>query len=1412
MTDCRTMKSKYSKLQIYLQVVSKSLTSYSLIYPNLFRLRVERIKRNQARLEQLGLANKSGAGVFGSLKPKKAPVAAKRKRKPELVILPKRSSRSRSAKKRIDYSRDTDFRLLRRSVVNPNATTRPRKEKPKRPRVVRWIHDEFRRISKQRRLNSKAAKRHVKAASKELKYWSRQMDSFLQKKRRHYDFERKQQSLQKERQELGGFTRLELLRVIDRRTPEMQRVLMQHNMQEASMAETEEQRLAFLERIKQQQALERKMQMIDALDRFPKSLKDATSSLNSMLYHRSPKDPPPPRRSKRNSDVAEENPASGKSPTKKKQGDDETPATRNEAAAGISWTNMVVEKPTVVVDASPPKRKKEVRNVGGWISPPLAKELDRKWLERQKALHNFDLNMYVPQVGDTVLYYPGLHQAFLEEYPDVLGKMTRNALRVPLWQRATKERSKKKSAEDNSWWSDKWIDSPNLAAYPLICRVERTHAEFPPDPYSHYKTIQKDGNVVWKLPKNVKTQKKMTGVQLAVLLKPLTPVLPPKFDAEKGFVEPNDLRLPPKFTVSTVPTKEPFLLPFVWLFALMHSVDEGDSIDLPNTDSTKAKIKKFHTLDEDAYGSFRLDDKISLIQSILESFQQPNNGETSLQERMEQAMAYEDSGRSFSATDASLAVDLLQSYLDGRKSVASTDAETSMQGSLLDLIRSTLPLSKGVEVMPNIYHRNTLQLSRWDFSAKRSARTEEAIPGLKAGLLHSLENALRIKIVCSVEDFIQRTEHAEIFADKVTEEVAPGYYNAVPIGMHFDRILNRLKLDKHSTCYYTSVESVLSDIQAIADNCLLYNSLDSDIAKLCVDVISSVKRQVSDIFTKHVREQSNRIKTEQERRRFVLRNCDSPAWKEDDTKTRGKGRTVPDRINAPYEGQLYRKWLQRIQPDGSWHFPKDTASTDKVLDWVPQSGDIVHYSRYLHAQFVKGHIDSLAEEQCMVPRFSGAPDDSSTDDNGDSEVADGRDESSEKLLSHWVVATVVGVRSSFPRTPEKKDSFDSPCPILVIGLRFPYSWAKGKVHYVCWRPCNFESEVETYTCGSCALGNSSFLRPAWLDQDGYPGLAILEGFDATAIDGKTKPLGIADSYSTGIAKCIDVLKRRCLNDVDPDHVDPKLCIENAERGELSTTKTSGSRSLPVFKDFLIHASNESPEKKKQTRDVPKAKAVKDKKSLELLSSINFLPPWSMHSIDVRKNDATAQHQTEMPLPCLCLELVSLRLKNGYYRQPAAIVNDLIEAYVTTVFYALSKPASRKKNRLSTRKIVKYLNSSKGNFRPTKIIRTKEARSKTKKNESLANDIQSVSMESAFKDAEFQALSEEEKSWVAKVDKIRKLYAMVSRSRDFVAPNIATIYSPNIVFTFTGHCLRDGHGSSEAYFRSSSTEREKRTRT
>jgi len=124
--------------------------------------------------------------------------------------------------------------------------------------------------------------------------------------------------------------------------------------------------------------------------------------LNAVLLERAPKDPPPPRRSKRGSEETEPQTPKKKAKTKaaSKKASHDSNASRNlPSSLELSQED---EEPSENGQAGL-KRKRNVRNVGGWISPNLAQELDRSWLNGDCPPANFDLSTYVPQIGDTVL-------------------------------------------------------------------------------------------------------------------------------------------------------------------------------------------------------------------------------------------------------------------------------------------------------------------------------------------------------------------------------------------------------------------------------------------------------------------------------------------------------------------------------------------------------------------------------------------------------------------------------------------------------------------------------------------------------------------------------------------------------------------------------------------------------------------------------------------------------------------------------------------------------------------------------------------------------------------------------------------------------------------------------------------------
>jgi hypothetical protein len=136
--------------------------------------------------------------------------------------------------------------------------------------------------------------------------------------------------------------------------------------------------------------------------------------------------------------------------------------------------------------------------------------------------------------------------------------------RIPLWERpcqAEERLSGNLGDPTKRWWSDQWLEDMEngTASYPVLCRVDRSYAEFPPDPFT--KVLRKkggsneDAQVTWKAPKDL-AAKEITGtpLRLSLVLRPLTPLVPPGVD------DVNPPPLPPIFSVVTFPSKlKPFM-------------------------------------------------------------------------------------------------------------------------------------------------------------------------------------------------------------------------------------------------------------------------------------------------------------------------------------------------------------------------------------------------------------------------------------------------------------------------------------------------------------------------------------------------------------------------------------------------------------------------------------------------------------------------------------------------------------------------------------------------------------------------------------------------------------------------------------------------------------------------------------
>merc|ERR1712238_514164 len=131
------------------------------------------------------------------------------------------------------------------------------------------------------------------------KYWRQQVEKVVQEEtiyqQRHdrevqlrHQREQHRLRMEKERKEYGGKTRIELLVQLDNMVPQLvNRVNQQNSIRTQALLVSQHNQRKQLE-FNSRQELERKMSMIDTIDKYPKSYNDALSTLNTLLYSRVP--------------------------------------------------------------------------------------------------------------------------------------------------------------------------------------------------------------------------------------------------------------------------------------------------------------------------------------------------------------------------------------------------------------------------------------------------------------------------------------------------------------------------------------------------------------------------------------------------------------------------------------------------------------------------------------------------------------------------------------------------------------------------------------------------------------------------------------------------------------------------------------------------------------------------------------------------------------------------------------------------------------------------------------------------------------------------------------------------------------------------------------------------------------------
>lgn len=851
-------------------------------------------------------------------------------------------------------------------------------------------------------------------------------------------------------------------------------------------------------------------------------------------------------------------------------------------------------------------------------------------------------------------YYMSGHRRFLDVYPDELGMKIGDASRIPLWETAAQLNDGNEYSERRakSWWTPEWlegVESADLGDYPLLCRVEQAHAEFPPDPFC--KVVKKDVNhdgtkIFFKKPKGFVSVKGLGKVhlRLAVTLKPLTPVVAPHWCAA-GPAEHSSLELPPTFTVVTFPCEvESFMVPFAWGYALAHSLALNQKVSIRSEEGTTVRIDGFTSL----YGhdTMRLECRITAIERALARFDAVPTEYAALERELEELQ--------LDIRDACVVLDVW--YRNGRRlsKLGTAILPSEESTGFVDLLRSTLPLWRSVSVMRNMYDRKKQRLSPWCLVPAGKGR-EFLSPWSFGDYTFRLQESLRVKVECLIEDFAaENTVARDMFYERVTEDAAPSYFCAVPVGSALVNIVRRLqRKGKMDACYYRSCGSIFADVALILDCCLLYNSPDSDVVVESAAVVSSAKVKIIEVVQDHYRMKKTR-KLDFNKRMFARRYYQTQV-------------SPFDSLRKPFKESMRRDWLFQTHPES------DRSSTVQHTinpdTRAFQAGDLVIYSRHLHDRFVKGHSACLKFEQSLVPSLDSAS------------TRESKSEGCEyPETNDWVRGQIIWTSASFPKSFSKQgghdvNSFQSMAVLQCLGIKFRQS-CDMQVLY--WRPClfPFDASFAASSCSGCGLPHSSFIQ---LDDTA----------SQVTLDDESKVCepncAISTCMRQSMDRCINLLKRRCLRAMHPAYVDPLLSNDNVRSGLKPPTTKIGKSSLPNF-DRLLSATSDQKVGDNTPQHGTRGISLKPKEDdvdVTLLVEAGFLPLWvSSVSGGTADADLLTHFGAILATPKLSLELVQIRLRNCIYRHKAAVENDLVEAFLSTAVALVSEAASRKRSPVS----------------------------------------------------------------------------------------------------------------------------------
>lgn len=721
-------------------------------------------------------------------------------------------------------------------------------------------------------------------------------------------------------------------------------------------------------------------------------------------------------------------------------------------------------------------------------------------------------------------------------------------------------------------------------------------------------------------------------LRLAVTLRPLSQVMAPS--TTNGYASQNvELAVPPLFAVVTFPCElEPFIVPFMWAYVQTHSISLNQKLSFFNDATNVARVDAFVSLS--GRDMMRINDRQSDFKQFF-SF-----GRTELEKILE-------------LQDLVIPTRETRILLDFWHRQCSNDVvETGGDSSHLKLseifrylLGSTLPLWQSIFIKKRTYDVHKPRVSAWSLAPLGQGRDQNIT------YFNRLDEPLRLKIERALIGIMSSDSEArDLFFDPITEDLAPSYNCAVPLGMSFSTVMQRLRVHiGYKSCYYRSVEAVLADIGWIHECCLLYNSPESEVVDVATNVIDNTKEILTHEIRDHYKYMKSALSKDCERLVVLLQ---PRLW------LNNFGRKSEN-------GLIDRDWLEEKCPNADETVDPNVQPFQSKVKEIPfpfQVGDKIVYSRDLHNRFITGHCSSLEYDQCHIP---------STDYAVESNTLDS--------INDWEKGVIVSTHVVFPKilTRDEKDSFGASAMLQCLGVKLGSDKCPSILF---WRPCllNTSNRDSHAPCPGCSL-MSSFVK--------------LAPNECEPPDLNTE----TSHQMQSILRCINLLKHKCLNYIDPDKIDPSLVQSTVKLVPKAVSAKFGKNALPAYDKFLGKPVTQ-PFGNEQLHHGTRGTTLKPKDDDDAIAALvhaGFLPRW-INAARGGTTDEDLLRKLDMILPVtkLSLEYISLRIKSGFYRHTAAIENDVIEAYLTTIYSHLFEAVTRKKSAISVRRLSQLVSNKK----------------------------------------------------------------------------------------------------------------------